>query len=337
MNGRGVATYADGTRFDGEFRDGTFTGPTTELAFWTNALAKPVEQRIDVGPPELVTHIALDNIRNGFPNRPRTAQLSAEFLADVRRAFAELPDAVKRQAAAKLAGIYLIENIGGSGYVDQAYGPDGKPKVGFIILDPIVLAKQTANGWATWKENTPFKPDSAMRLEARIALDADDNRKNAIQYVILHELAHVLSVGEAFHPNWSLNVASIPSTSEFPFFELSWKIDRGAVRYVTLFDDAFPQRRDVVYYFGAKLPASEMPAVYERLGATNFSTLYAVTQPGDDFAEAFATYVHGEMMKKPFEIRILRDGKVAKTYGSCWNLERCAAKRRILERFLEAR
>ena len=94
---------------------------------------------------------------------------------------------------------------------------------------------------------------------------------------------------------------------------------------------------EAVKRFGAKPPASEMILAYERLEATNFSTLYAVTQPGDDFAEAFASYVHTVMMKEPFEICILRDGKLAKTYGSCWALERWAAKRRILERFLDAR
>ncbi len=308
-----------------------------KLAFWKDALSKPVEQRIGPAPPELIELLALDNIANGFPNKPRPAQLAADFLNDVRGALAELPDTVKRHVAPKLAGIYFIEDIGGTGFTDQAYGHDAKPAVGFVILDPLVLAKQTANKWATWKENTPFKPDPALALEARIEAGRDDNRKNAIQYILLHELGHVLSVGGNFHPNWNLSPKNVASTAGLPFFELSWTVERREDRYATRFDDAFPQRRNVVYYFGAKLPASEMIAAYQRLEMTNFPTLYAVTSPGDDFAEAFASYVHTELMKKPFEIRILRDGRLAKTYGSCWAHERCAAKRRILELFLQDR
>jgi len=85
---------------------------------------------------------------------------------------------------------------------------------------------------------------------------------------------------------------------------------------------------------GARLAASDMPAAYASLGKTNFPTLYAATSPGDDFAESFASYVHTVMMKRPWEITIRRDGKVAATYRTCWQEPRCAAKRAILERLL---
>ncbi len=311
--------------------------PAKNLAFWKDALAKPAGDRIGVAPPELVEILALDNIANDIPNKPRPALVAADFLGDVREAFAELPGAVKRQAATKLAGIYFVEDVGGTGFTDQVFGPDGKPAAAFVILDPLVLATQTANNWATWKEGSPFRPDPRVALQARIEAGGGDNRKNAIQYILLHELGHVLSVGGNFHPSWSLDPKNVISTAEFPFFELSWTTVRSEDRFATRFDATFPQRRNVVYYFGAKLPASEMIPAYDWLETTNFSTLYAVTNPGDDFAEAFASYVHTELMKKPFEIRILRDGKLAKAYGSCWTLERCAAKRRILELFLQDR
>jgi hypothetical protein len=39
-------------------------------------------------------------------------------------------------------------------------------------------------------------------------------------------------------------------------------------------------------------------------------------------------------MKKPFVVTIYRDGAVAKTYTACWEQQRCAEKRRILEKIL---
>ena len=74
--------------------------------------------------------------------------------------------------------------------------------------------------------------------------------------------------------------------------------------------------------------------MYRQLEGTNFATLYAATHPGDDFAEAFANYVHVVMLKKPFEIVIRQGDRVVRRYGACWDEGRCATKRRLLEEIL---
>jgi hypothetical protein len=45
-------------------------------------------------------------------------------------------------------------------------------------------------------------------------------------------------------------------------------------------------------------------------------------------------YVHTVLMKRPWEITIRHEGKVALTYKPCWQEARCAPKRRILEDLL---
>ena len=250
----------------------------TKLAFWEAALAKPLEQRIGVAPPELVEYLNYDNIANGFPDRPRSAKLSADFLRDVQRAFAEIPPQVKRLLAPKLAGIYFVENLGGTGYTDQIVDAADKGVAGYIVLDVSTLNKRSANAWATWKENTPFAARPGFRLAAEIETQQGNNRKNAIQYILLHELAHVLAINENFHPFWGIEPKDVPSTDNYPFFLLSWAVDRANNQFVTLFDASFPQRKDVVYYFGAKLAADQMVATYDNLERTNFATLYSVTR-----------------------------------------------------------
>jgi hypothetical protein len=306
----------------------------TKLDYWNAAFAKPLDQRIGAAPPELVEYLNLDNIQNGYPNKPHTAALPADFLADVQQAFSELPAEVKRLLSAKLAGIYFVEDLGGTGYSEAIADKSGKPIAGLLVLDRAALADRTANAWSTWKENTPFEAQPNFRLVSEIEFPKQDNRKNAIQYILLHELAHILAVGEKIHPPWDIEPKNVQSTSDYPFFLLSWAIAKEDNRYVTLFDSAFPQRKDVVYYFGAKLPADQMVDTYANLERTNFSTLYSVVRPGDDFAEAFANYVHVVLMKKPFAIRIYIDGKIAKIYASCWDQQRCTEKRKLLERFL---
>ena len=303
-----------------------------KASFFRAALARPVEERIAVGPPELVEFLMLDNVANGFPNEARAPKLDPAFLEDVRRAMREIPDAVKRSLAQRLAGIYFIEDIGGTGFTDETLGEDGKPAAGFIILDPMVLSARTANEWATWKESSPFKTDPAWKLEAKIENVARDDRMHAIQYILLHELGHVLSIGSNAHPSWTIPVKDYGPTERYAFFNLSWMV--AGERWVSRFEDQFPQRKDVRFYFGAKLAGDAMRPVYETLEKTNFPTLYAATHFGDDFAESLANYVHVELMKRPYEIRLVHDGKVAKVYGPCWREARCAAKKAYLERFL---
>jgi hypothetical protein len=311
------------------------THPAKHPEFWKAALARPLEERIGPAPAELVELIALDNVAQGYPNKPRRSRLDADFLADVRRAFEGIPASVKTRLGAKLAGIYFVDDIGGTGYTDEVSDPSGKARLGFVILDPAVLARQKANAWATWKDNTPFKPGAGWALGERIENDANDNRANAIQYILLHEIGHVLSIGADFHPSWVPSPREVGPTAAFPFFETSWKIAGDA--YVSRFDADFPTRKDVVFYFGAKLEAAALPEIYAALERTPFPTLYAATHPGDDFAEAFANYVHVVLLGKPFEIRITHDGALVKTYAACWSQARCAAKRAILERYLGAR
>ena len=143
-------------------------------------MAKPVAERIALAPPELVTFMNLDNISADIPNRPRVKAIDELLLNDIRVAFSDIPASIKTLAEKKLAGIYLLHDLGGTAYTDYANGGWFSRDAGFIVLDVGVLEKQTANAWATWKENTPFKTDAAYRLDAIIETAENNNRKNAI-------------------------------------------------------------------------------------------------------------------------------------------------------------
>jgi hypothetical protein len=277
--------------------------------------------------------LTLDNLYNGYPERPRASAVDASLTADVVAALDQIPDSVKRRLSERVAGILFVDQFGGTGFTDSIVDEKGRKTKAFVVLDPTVLGKRTANSWATWKENTPFKADGHHGLKATIERPADDNRRQAIQYILLHELGHALAVGADFHPDWNLKISTMPDR-RYPFFDLSWSLDRANSRYVNRFEQQLPERKNVTYYFGAKLSAKDMAPTYKHLENTNFPTLYAATIPGDDFAESFANYVHVVMMGKPFEIAITQDGSVAERYGPCWKEKRCAAKRKILEDYL---
>jgi len=300
------------------------------IAYWKKALERPLEQRIGSAPAELVEYIRLDNVLNGFRERPKPALISPGFRRDLDAALFELPSTIKQVLEGRLAGIYLVQGLGGSGFTDKILDVNGKPVAAYVILDVDVLSQRDANQWATWKERTPFSSDDGTTLAAMIEQPDYDNRKNAIQYILLHELGHVLSVGRHVHPGWWEDHKEI-NLAEYPFLSLSWVFSKGAERFIANDRNRFPLQARVVYYLGAKLGTSQIVPVYEQLENTDFPTLYAATNPYDDFAESFASYVHTVMLHKPFEIRIERGGKVVKRIESCWETPRCRDKRKVLE------
>lgn len=309
--------------------------PVRKISYWESAFARPVEQRLGMATKELVIYLNLDNIQNGYPDRPSAVTIPQDFLKDLGDAFAEMPPQVKLLVARKLAGIYLVKDLGGTGFTEYIFDDAASPVAGFVVLDMDVLAKYSANAWATWKENTPFKPDAHFKLEAEIEAQGQDNRKNAIQYILLHELGHIVSINETIHPRWDRAPRETPSLDGYRFARLSWEVPRRENRYASLFERSFQKRKDVVYYFGAKLAGDQVVKVYDQLEATNYPTLYAATKPADDFAESFVSYVHTVLLERPLQIRLYRDGRIAKTYSSCWEEKRCAEKRRLLEEFLK--
>lgn len=309
--------------------------PVTKVGYWKAALENPIEQRIGPAPEELVTYLVLDNITQGIESTPRSLAVSDDLLGDVRAALAELPLPVRQLLSENLVGIYFVQNLGGTAYTDYVAGDSIHLAAGFVILDMDVLGKRIANEWATWKESSPFMADPMYRLEAEIERDGGNTRKNAIQYIVLHELGHVLAIGKKLHPPWELPVSPDRSPDKYIFSRLSWKTGEAGAKYSSLFEGDFSNRKDVAYYFGAHLPAGQMIRTYEQLEQTNFPTLYAATKPEEDFAESFVSYVHAVLMGRPFEIRIFREGMLSKTYRSCWDEMRCAEKRKVIEQFLQ--
>lgn len=307
------------------------------LDSWHDMLARPLAERIERAPANVVDYLNLDNIANGYPQRPRATQAGPAFIAEVKAALAELPLSINLLFVDRLAGIFLVDDMGGTGFTDVIEDASGHAVLGYIVLDANVLAGQTANEWATWKESTPFAPQAGWQLQARIEHDAQNSRRSAIQYILLHELGHVLSIGGNMHPPWTMRPNEAGPADAYPFLRLSWRIDAKADTYESLFDAGFPLRRSVAYYFGAKLQASQMPETYAQLAKTNFPTLYAATHPGDDFAESFVSYVHVVLMKRPWEITIAHDGEVAARFLACWDEPRCADKRQVLEQVLQSR
>lgn len=303
------------------------------IGFWESVFKLAPELRFGEAPRELVDYVHQDNIKQGYPQVPRRAKLDPTFKGEVRQAMASLPPAVKDALGPKFAGVYFIENLGSTGWSEEIVDRKGKVVAGVIVLDAGVLSKQRANAWATWKEGTPFRSDARWKLAAEIERGAQDTRVQAIQYILLHEIGHVLAMGTSLLPSSDLEPKEALARGPYSFLDMSWQIGPKD-NWASIYDGGFLIRPDIVYYTGAKLDGARMEDAYLQLKGTNFATLYGATNPFDDFAEAFVNYVHVQVMKRPFAVRIYKDNKLVLTYGDCWQETRCAKKRRVIEQVL---
>lgn len=303
----------------------------SDRSTWASTIDLPLELRHAPAPPELLRH--LDQV-NGAPQRcapARTASPGQDLLDDVSAALRELPEIVRARLRENWLGVYFAHDVGSSAATDIVVGPEGE-FLGIAVVLDIDAVGRGANEWATWRENLPFAP-GPFHVTVRIADSADDNRKNAIQFLLLHEIGHVLAAGRGFVPDWWLTPDQVGQTGDYSFLPLSWRITPDG-KVVPLPENDFPQRAQLNYYGAAQLPSDQLAPAYHALLASGFFTLYSAQSADEDFSEAFALYVHIELLQKPYIVRIHEGPRMLLQYATDWEQPRFADKRLLLQRFL---
>jgi hypothetical protein len=303
--------------------------PVRHETFWKNYRKIELKKKVHKAPLELIEYLRKDNEKQGWPNRPTAIDLPNGLLVDVQSALLEIPSQLRQKISTQTVGIFFVQDLGGSAYTDYVFDKNGVPVAGFVVLDKSALNRQ-ANEWATWKESSPFALNSSVSLRATIETNKNDNRKNALQYILLHEFGHILSIQNPALPLWGKGWIENKIKPEMSFFHESWKVSEGKLS--SLYDLRWPARSLVTYYAqeSRKLPAHAAIECYRQITNTNFPTLYAVTNPFDDFADSFANYVHVSILGKPWKIEI--DSETTKlVVEPCWNQPRCKSKKSLLE------
>jgi hypothetical protein len=317
-----------------ELRTRVFGHPTLAIAYWGKGWqARPLHERVAPAPDELIEKLVIENRLYDFPERPVAATPTPEFSSALRQVEKILPERVLRLAGERIIGLYLVDDLGGSGYTEAIRDEAGKERYAILVLDRKLLRAKKANAWATWRERSFFKslPGNPPELHLVIEEGPKDSAENAIVQILLHEIGHALGMAAGTLPSWNGNGTLAPG---HPFADLSWRARGGSVE--SLWEEAFPERKSLkIYAFAdAPLTAGQARESYAHLARTGFPTLYAAVSPWEDFAESFANYLHVVREGKPYTVLIRKAGREDEVFSACWNQERCAAKRAFLERWM---
>ena len=306
--------------------------------FWLAHSQRPLLQRIAAAPAEVVAYVNQVNASQAQSvafeplSSTKSHSISPDFLSDISSAIAELPEQVKTKLEPHLLGVFIATGVGSSAITDVISDVDGKILGAVVLLDANAFASRSANKWMTWKESGPFTPNENDFLQAYIATPEQDHRKQALQYLLLHEFGHVLSMNTSYLPNWWIGSQKFKDTEEYSFLSICWQIAmRGEI--IPLIRHDFEHRARVAYYGrgdgNVPLCASQMRPMYEALSRTGFPTLYAATTVYEDFAESFATYVHVVLMGKPWSLQIQQGDQLVFTFSEYWSSPRSQQKAKI--------
>lgn len=295
----------------------------------------PLQQRVRPATRAITTLAMRRNLANGVAVEPWSADLDHPLVPALYTMLAGLPAAIKAMARDHVVAIYLLRGNFGSARVEAAHNAHGRLIGGCILLNLDAL-ERTANSWASWREGSAFRADERYRIRVTLEPPATDSKENALRFVFLHELGHILGMAAGVHGFWAAP-QTWWLTIRSPYTGLSWKTDGsqwlspGKRRFPVLGLPRF-------YRFEASpLPLSAAPQVYRALSETNWPSLYGSIDPYEDFAEAFAIYVHTRMLGRPYRVDLYLGAARSGEYSSCLDTGRCPQKLAFMRRLTARR
>ena len=308
--------------------------PAQRSDFFVDLFELPLEQRILPAPESVVELVWLRNRRAKVDFRPTPASLTHPLIPRLQHVIRTLPEPVYRLASRHLAAIFVVEHNFGSGRAEGLWDPAGQLVGGYMLLNLSALS-QPANAWATMRENSAFHTHGGdMVVEVTLASSESDSVEDALRFIVLHELGHVLGMGLGIHGHWAVP-SSWPITRDSAFSGISWRAGAHELLYSPA-KQANPLLTQLQFYRfeAAPLPRSAAPEVYRQLARTDFPSLYGTLDPYEDFAETFAIFVHTRLLLKPYGVAVRAGERVVERYHSCLQTGDCPTKALLIERLL---
>lgn len=229
-------------------------------------------------------------VPNPYPDVERIKSL-------VREIASKESQEMKKLKSKYIYGIYICQNLGGTGISGFVYDKDTIPG-GFILIDGDMISRN-ANDWMSLKESSVFQTQDSSKIRVLITEDNDSRISGALDYILLHEMGHIISQTEKILPDQRDEYRDF---TKFSFSSKDWINEETSVYDDTL----FPERKRIVFYSNSSkltIP-NDAEKIYQNLEKTPFPTLYASQNPDDHFADSFVSYITTIQLKKNHIIKI---------------------------------
>lgn len=222
----------------------------------------------------------------------------------VKEAFEMLPPLHQRVLKEHLKSISFLDNMPNTALTSKI-GSETPNRLYHITFRAAIL-KQNVSEWLTEKERTCFDNKDTSR-----SVKIEAGKLNAIVYVLLHEATHVVdgSLGLLAESDSDKNIGYKSFAADFT--NGIWK-DRTTFSFLPT-DSLFAKnhfRRD-----GKIFSLTEACDLYKGLKMTPFVSLYSSSSRHEDLAEYLTVYHFTKILKQPFTIIVLENGKETMSYS----------------------
>lgn len=293
-----------------------YTHEVLKDSFWSSDCQPPNGTKVKLAPASLLDFSARFNRKYDYPGKPKALESFEEEKKIIEAAITEIPKKIFDLAGDRFCGFFLARDLGLTASAHPTYDSEWKPVGGFIMIDFDRINK-TANQWRTEHENLFF--DSAKgKIEGQIASRKNDTQITALRWVLIHELGHIIRALDR-------DFIEVQGNRQ-DFVSISW-VQKGD-RPISRFDSSMPFRNQLkkVRVGSTLFKEKEILPYYRRLSKTDFPTLYAASNPDEDFSESLASYVNVYIFNEPLSVIYFSNGKVKNVFKSCFIRKTCPQK-----------
>lgn len=261
----------------------------------------------------------VDPMKNTDPaeNRP-CLEGGARYAEPFQNLYDHYPPVLQR-VFCSLNHIYIEKQFFGTGYAGLVRDENRQP-IGAVmgIRQSVIDAKLDLPTWASWKEQLSFGgvTDSYTITPElpHIVSRSKTAAQDLLYFVVAHEFGHIIDFTNDVNKVTSCTQPREgEDTQECEMHEDSW----GALSWITDLrarpENEFKNRKALCFYWckDAHLERSDVPQIYRDLNQTSFLSIYATTQPWDDFADSLA-YLS---MSKYLETSYILDTRQGDSYN----------------------
>lgn len=289
---------------------------------WKVRLTRPFPKRVEPASPLVLEYLTFENALRDRP-APQAAEIKGGFARVVKTTLSKFPEELKEVLKERLAGIVAVKDLGADAQTYPVRDASGKLVAAFIALD-VDRVKVKPNDWASQRDAGIFQTGE-YSVHVKLIADAKDRAPETMQYVLLHEIGHVLALFTRYVPNRDTTPAA--DWSRYAFLNLSWI----APQYRADKFGGFPTGVKLDFYKSPANLNAKIPEVYDWLERTNYPTLFSATDFHEDFAESFVHWVRLKRFNRPYSLSVYKGQTLVKTYLSCFAGTRCNDKAAVFE------
>lgn len=205
--------------------------------------------------------------------------------------------------------IYIEKEFFGTAYAGLIKDEKGATLGAQVGIRKSVLDENlNLTNWATWKEQLSFggtktSYNPTLTFPRIISSSNTPALNDLLYFVITHEFGHIFDFANNLNKTTSC-INEGTDKEECQMDENSW----GGISWISSKKvkplNEFAHRTELCFYWcdGKNLDPALAPQIYPNLYNTDFISIYATTQPWDDFADSLAYFMMNQNLNTKYQI-----------------------------------